>query len=206
MEVSITRSLRPAIFLDRDGTVSEEVGYVNHVSRFRLLPRTAAAIRQINQSGLLAVLVTNQAGVARGYFKESLVRQVHQRLQELLAAGGARLDGIYYCPHHPRAGKPPYRLECNCRKPKPGMIEAASRDLDIDVSRSFMVGDKHSDIIFAHSVGVPGVLVKTGYGLGEIEQWSADWSDEPDKIALDLLDAVEWILDRQESDDRSDDR
>jgi D-glycero-D-manno-heptose 1,7-bisphosphate phosphatase len=174
--------------------VSEEVGYVNHLGRFRLLPRTADAIRLINESGFLAVLVTNQAGVARGYFKESLVKHVHQRLQDLLGESGARLDGIYYCPHHPSAGQPPYRQDCDCRKPKPGMIEAASRDLDIDVSRSFVVGDKQSDIVFAHSLGMPGVLVKTGYGLGEIQQWSADWSEVPDKIADDLLDAVEWIL------------
>jgi D-glycero-D-manno-heptose 1,7-bisphosphate phosphatase len=185
---------RPAIFLDRDGTVSEEVGYVNHVSRYRLLPRTAEAIRRINESDYLAVLVTNQAGVARGYFKEALVREVHGRLEELLAEGGARLDGIYYCPHHPTAGQPPYRQDCQCRKPKPGMVEAAESDLEIDVARSVVVGDKHSDIVFAHSLGMKGVLVRTGYGAGEIEQWSADWTEHPDWVAGDLLDAVEWIL------------
>jgi D-glycero-D-manno-heptose 1,7-bisphosphate phosphatase len=187
---------RRAIFLDRDGTVSEEVGYVNHISRLRLLPRTAEAIRKINESQFLAVLVTNQAGVARGYFKEELVRRVHARLKEMLAEGRARLDGIYYCPHHPTAGEPPYRRDCNCRKPKPGMIEAAREDLAIDLSRSFMVGDKYSDIVFAHSVGIKGVLVKTGYGLGEIENWSADWTEQPDRISEDLSDAVDWILSR----------
>jgi D-glycero-D-manno-heptose 1,7-bisphosphate phosphatase len=187
---------RRAIFLDRDGTVSEEVGYVNHISRLRLLPRTAEAIRKINESQFLAVLVTNQAGVARGYFKEELVRRVHARLEEMLAEGRARLDGIYYCPHHPTAGEPPYRRDCNCRKPKPGMIEAAREDLAIDLSRSFMVGDKYSDIVFAHSVGMKGVLVKTGYGLGEIEGSSADWTEQPDRISEDLSDAVDWILSR----------
>jgi D-glycero-D-manno-heptose 1,7-bisphosphate phosphatase len=187
---------RRAIFLDRDGTVSEEVGYVNHISRLRLLPRTAEAIRKINESQFLAVLVTNQAGVARGYFKEELVRRVHARLKEMLAEGRARLDGIYYCPHHPTAGEPPYRRDCNCRKPKPGMIEAAREDLAIDLSRSFMVGDKYSDIVFAHSVGIKGVLVKTGYGLGEIEGSSADWTEQPDRISEDLSDAVDWILSR----------
>jgi D-glycero-D-manno-heptose 1,7-bisphosphate phosphatase len=187
---------RRAIFLDRDGTVSEEVGYVNHISRLRLLPRTAEAIRKINESQFLAVLVTNQAGVARGYFKEELVRRVHARLEEMLAEGRARLDGIYYCPHHPTAGEPPYRRDCNCRKPKPGMIEAAREDLAIDLSRSFMVGDKYSDIVFAHSVGIKGVLVKTGYGLGEIEGSSADWTEQPDRISEDLSDAVDWILSR----------
>jgi D-glycero-D-manno-heptose 1,7-bisphosphate phosphatase len=189
---------RRAIFLDRDGTVSEEVGYVNHLDRLRLLPRTAEAVRRINDSDFLAVLVTNQAGVARGYFKEELVRQVHERLEEMLAEEGAHLDGIYYCPHHPTAGEPPYRRDCDCRKPRPGMVEAARNDLGIDVSRSFMVGDKHSDIIFAHSLGMKGVLVKTGYGLGEIEGWSADWAEQPDEICEDLLDAVDWILSRDD--------
>lgn len=191
--------MKPAVFLDRDGTVSEEVGYVNHVGRFRLLPRAAQGIRRINESDYLAVLVTNQAGVARGYFKESLVIAVHERLEELLAKNGAHLDGIYYCPHHPTAGEPPYRQDCDCRKPKPGMVLAAQRDLNIDVAQSFMVGDKHSDITFAQSVGMQGVLVKTGYGLGEIEQWSAEWTEQPDQICEDLLDAVEWILSRDDA-------
>lgn len=191
--------MKPAVFLDRDGTVSEEVGYVNHVGRFRLLPRAAQGIRRINESDYLAVLVTNQAGVARGYFKESLVIAVHERLEELLAKNGAHLDGIYYCPHHPTAGEPPYRQDCDCRKPKPGMVLAAQRDLNIDVAQSFMVGDKHSDITFAQSVGMQGVLVKTGYGLGEIEQWSAEWTEQPHQICEDLLDAVEWILSRDDA-------
>lgn len=191
--------MKRAVFLDRDGTVSEEVGYVNHVGRFRLIPRAAQGIRCINESDYLAVLVTNQAGVARGYFKESLVIAVHERLEELLAENGAHLDGIYYCPHHPTAGEPPYRQDCDCRKPKPGMVLAAQRDLNIDVAQSFMVGDKHSDITFAQSVGMQGVLVKTGYGLGEIEQWSAEWTEQPDQICEDLLDAVEWILSRDDA-------
>ncbi len=188
-----------AIFLDRDGTVSEEVGYVNHLRRFQLLPRSLEAIRRINQSGFLAVLVTNQAGVARGYFKERLVQQVHRKLAEMLAAGDAYLDAVYYCPHHPSAGAPPYRLDCDCRKPRPGMVRAAERDLGVDVTQSYMVGDKHSDIAFAHSLGMKGVLVKTGYGLGELEQWGDSWDDRPDAVAEDLLGAVEWILSRGEA-------
>ncbi len=191
-----------AIFLDRDGTVSEEVGYVNHLDRFKLLPRSLEAIRRINQSAFLAVLVTNQAGVARGYFKEPLVQQVHRKLTDLLAAEGAHLDGIYYCPHHPRAGVPPYRRDCECRKPRPGMVRAAQRDLGIDVARSFMVGDKHSDIMFAHSLRMKGVLVETGYGRGELEQWRESWDDPPDAIAEDLFGAVEWILSRGEGEER----
>lgn len=188
------QSGRPAIFMDRDGTVNAEVGYLNHVDRLELLPRTAAAIRIINDSRFLAVIVTNQAGVARGYFREELIERVHERLGALLAEQGARLDGIYYCPHHPTVGDPPYRQECDCRKPRPGLVLAAARDLSIDVGRSFMVGDKHSDIRFAHALGIPGILVETGYGRGEIEQWSAGWEERPDYVATDLLEAVEWIL------------
>lgn len=189
--------LRPAIFLDRDGTVNEEVGYINHVDRLRLLPRTAEAIRRINSSTYLAVIVTNQAGVARGYFKERLIRDVHRRLVELLAQQGAHLDGIYYCPHHPSVGEPPYRQDCDCRKPRPGLVQAAARELSIDIPHSFMVGDKHSDIRFAHALGMPGVLVRSGYGKGELEQWSTRWAEHPDHVADDLLGAVEWILDQE---------
>lgn len=186
--------MHPAVFLDRDGTVSVEIGYVNHVDRFELLARSAQAIRRLNESEFLAVLATNQAGVARGYFKEPLIAEVHEKLQAMLAEGGARLDGIYFCPHHPSVGEAPYRLDCQCRKPRPGMVEKAAKELGIDVGRSYMVGDKHSDILFAHRMGMPGILVKTGYGAGEIQEWSGTWTDSPDFIAGDLLDAVEWIF------------
>lgn len=187
----------PAIFLDRDGTINEEAGYINHPDRLRLLPRSAEAIRRINASDYLAVVATNQAGVARGYFRESTLQKVHARLRDLLASEGAYLDAIYYCPHHPDVGEPPYRKDCDCRKPRPGMIEAARGDLAIEVASSFVVGDKHSDIVFAHSMGMPGVLVRTGYGLGELEEWSAGWVEEPDHVATDLYAAVEWILDQR---------
>src|SRR5262245_29668675 len=114
---------KPAIFIDRDGTISEEVGYVNHPSRFQLYRYSSSAIRLLNESGWLAVLVTNQAGVARGYFAEDVIHQVHQQLESELESGGAKLDAIYYCPHHPTVGPPRYRQDCNCRKPKPGLLE-----------------------------------------------------------------------------------
>ncbi len=118
---------KKAVFLDRDGTVSREVGYVNHERRLRLLPGSAAGIRRPNDTGIPAVLVTNQAGVARGYFEEPLVHVVHRRLVQLLdEEAGARLDAIYFCPHHPDVGEPPWRLDCNCRKPRPGMLLQAS--------------------------------------------------------------------------------
>jgi D-glycero-D-manno-heptose 1,7-bisphosphate phosphatase len=183
-----------AVFLDRDGTVSEEVGYVNHVSRLKLFPWTAAAVRAINESGMLAVLVTNQAGVARGYFEEDLVGRVHDRLASELAEAGARLDAVYYCPHHPSAGEPPYRQACECRKPRPGLLRRAAEEHEIDLRGSYMVGDKYSDVELARTVGAKGVLVLSGYGRGELEYQSGAWPLPPDHVADDLLGAVEWIL------------
>ena len=183
-----------AVFIDRDGTLREEIGYVNHASRFRLLPRSAAAIKRLNEVGIPAVLVTNQAGVARGYFPEERILEVHERMEELLADENARLEGIYYCPHHPSAGEPPYRAECDCRKPKPGLLLCAARDLDLDIPGSYMVGDKLSDVELARAAGCKGILVLTGYGRGEWEYNSETSGVTPDFVAEDLLDAVEWIL------------
>ncbi len=183
-----------AIFMDRDGTISHEVGYINHVSRMRPYSFSAEAIHLINRSDWLAIVVTNQAGVARGYFTEDLVKQVHGRMEEILASGGAKLDDIFYCPHHPTAGKPPYRLDCDCRKPKPGMLLKAVEKHNIDLSRSVMVGDKISDVEMAKANGLTGVLVLTGYGRGEREYQSENWAVQPDFIAENLLEAVKWIL------------
>jgi D-glycero-D-manno-heptose 1,7-bisphosphate phosphatase len=185
--------------MDRDGTVCDEVGYVNHVDRIRLLPRSAAAIRAANDAGFQTVVVTNQAGVARGYFAESLVDEVHDRVRELLAAEGARLDGIYYCPHHPDVGAPPYRKACACRKPLPGMLERARDEMGIDLASSYMVGDSVKDMEAGHRAGTTNVLVLTGYGKGELAHQSDGWRIKPDHVADDLEDAVSWILAREAS-------
>ena len=190
---------RRAIFIDRDGTISEEVGYVNHLSRYRLLPRSAEAIRLARQSGYLTVVVTNQAGVARGYFPESLVLEVHKKLVGLLREGGAELDGIYYCPHHPHEGAAPYRQKCGCRKPIPGLIERAVKELDIDSGASYIVGDSWIDIEAGARAGMRGVLVLTGYGRGLLEHQKERFTTKPAHVAADLLDAVRWILDREGS-------
>jgi D-glycero-D-manno-heptose 1,7-bisphosphate phosphatase len=191
--------VRPAIFIDRDGTVSHEVGYVNHVSRFRPFAYAVDAIRLVNRSAFAAVLVTNQAGVARGYFPESLIEEVHASLRETLAAGGAWLDGIYYCPHHPSAGEPPYRRDCDCRKPRPGLLHRAATDLGLDLARSYVIGDRHGDLQLAWKVGARGVLVKSGYGLGELQHHAPAWSRPPDLVAENLLDAVSRILTEAEA-------
>ena len=152
-----------AVFLDRDGTLNEEVGYVNHLDRFILLPRVGEAIRLLNRHGLKTVVITNQSGVARGYFTESLIHRVHERMEDLLRREGAHLDGIYYCPHHPEVGKPPYRQKCRCRKPDTGLVDKAAKDLDIDCSKSYGIGDRGMDLEFAHRMGANGILVLTGY-------------------------------------------
>jgi D-glycero-D-manno-heptose 1,7-bisphosphate phosphatase len=180
--------------MDRDGTLSHEVGYVNHVSRFRLYPWAVEAVRLANRNGFLAVVITNQAGVARGYFPESVIHEVHAALNASMEAGGARLDAVYYCPHHPSAGEPPYRKDCDCRKPKPGLLRRAEAELGVDLARSFVVGDRLGDLELAWSVGATGVLVRSGYGLGELTYHAPSWPRQPDLVADHLLEAVERIV------------
>jgi D-glycero-D-manno-heptose 1,7-bisphosphate phosphatase len=198
MESRIEKMGRRAVIIDRDGTINEEVGYVNHLDRFFLLPRVGAAIRLLNQHGLKTVVVTNQAGVARGYFPESLIHLVHRKMENLLAKEGASLDGIYYCPHHPDAGAPPYRQRCRCRKPETGLIEEASRALNFDCAKSYVVGDRGNDLELARRIGAKGILVLTGYGKGEWEYCQDQWKVKPDRVAQDLYEAVQWILEQKE--------
>ena len=175
-----------AIFMDRDGTVSEEIGYMYHSGLYRPFPWTGAAIRKINESGMKAVLVTNQSGVERGYFPESTVHEVHDVLRAELARHNATLDAVYFCPHQPGAG-------CDCRKPRPGMLLRAQRELSIDLAESFMIGDRYLDVEVAHSAGVRPVLVMTGNGRAELEKYQ-DLPLQPYLIAENLLEAVEAIL------------
>lgn len=185
---------RPAVFIDRDGTLTEEVGYVNHPRRIRLLPRSAEAIRRLNAAGIAAVVVTNQAGVARGYFSPEVLQAVHAEMQRQLEAAGARLDGLYVCVHHPTEGRPPYRADCECRKPKPGMLTRAAQELGLDLAASTMIGDKASDLESGRAVGTRSVLVLTGYGRGDWEYRRSTFRVPPDHVADDLLDAVDWVL------------
>ncbi len=180
--------------MDRDGTLSHEVGYVNHISRFRLFPWAVDAVRLANRSGLLVVVVTNQAGVARGYFPESVIHEVHASLRASVKAGDAWLDGIYFCPHHPSVGEPPYRKDCDCRKPRPGLVERATADLEVDLARSWVVGDRWGDMELAWRVGARGALVKSGYGLGELTHHGPGWTRQPDLVADNVLGAVEGIV------------
>jgi len=183
---------RRAVFIDRDGTISEEVGYVNHPSRFRVFPYSAEAIGILNENGWLAIVITNQAGVARGYFSEEMITSVHDRLKGDLA--GAQLDGIYYCAHHPTVGEPPYRFDCDCRKPKTGLIDCAAKDFDIDLEASWMIGDRYSDVELARNAGLRSAFVLSGYGRGEWEYQQNAWTYQPDIVCEDLLEAVKVIV------------
>ena len=189
-----------AIFLDRDGTINEEVGYIEHLDRLRIIPEAYEAIRLINVSSFMAVVVTNQAGIAKGLFNEAFVKQTKERLQEYLRQKGAAIDAFYFCPHHPTEGVPPYRRVCDCRKPAPGLFYQAARDMDIDLAASFMVGDRYRDMEAAHRAGVKGVLVKTGYGADVLENIGPDQETpeaKPDHIAENILEAVHWILENR---------
>ena len=185
----------PAIFLDRDGTINEDIGYVSSPDELVLYPYAAEAVRLINAAGWKTIVITNQSGVARRLYDEAMLARIHGRLIEELERNGARIDGIYYCPHHPRIGDARYRRDCDCRKPGPGMLHQAAREHQIDLGASYVVGDKASDINLATNAGALGVLVLTGYGRESLAD-SERWPCSPAIIADDLLDAVNQILAR----------
>lgn len=183
-----------AIFIDRDGTLNEEVSYIRNLSEFRLFDFSAEAVKLINEAGWLAIVVTNQSGLARGLFSEDFLQLVHRQMNAELEESGARIDAIYYCPHHPTIGEPPYRQECDCRKPKPGLLHRAAEDFGLDLSACVVIGDRFRDIQMAQVVGARGVLVLTGYGREELESDSSKWPKQPDYIAENLLEAVRWTI------------
>lgn len=183
---------RRGVFLDRDGVINEEVSYLSSPEQLRLIPGAAQAIQVLNQMGIPTIVVTNQAGVARGYFSEAQVDVIHRALSDLLAAQGASVDRYYYCPHHPTEGRGPYRVECNCRKPKPGMLLQASEEFDLELGQCYLVGDNVLDIEAGQRVGARSILALTGYGETLWSSWSAPL--RPDYVARDLRDAVKWIV------------
>ena len=155
---------KKAVFLDRDGVINEESNYAYRLDQLALIPHAADAIRLLNDHQFLVVVITNQAGIARGYFPESRIPEVHARLDELLAPHGAAIDRYEYCPHHPVEGIGSYKIDCNCRKPKPGMLTSAATELNIDLTRSLMIGDRLGDIEAGAAAGCQSALVRTGYG------------------------------------------
>ena len=182
-----------AVFLDRDGTIIEDRDYLSDPKDIKLIPGSVEAVKAINDMGFKTIVVTNQSGVARGYFPEKSIAEIHGKLKELFNEEGAQIDGFYYCPHHPTAGEGQYRIECHCRKPETGMLDAAVRDFDLDPSNSYVIGDKLIDIELAQRADATGILVKTGYGKKELKTLSDNSEITPMHIAEDLLDAVEWI-------------
>ncbi len=172
------------------------MGYVNHISRFVLLPDTAEGIRFLNRHQYLAIIVSNQSGVARGYFPMELIDRVHAHMKDLLAKEGANIDGIFFCPHYPRGIVPEYSVECDCRKPRTGLSQKACEKFDIDMENSYVIGDRCSDIELAERSNLQGIMVTTGYGLGDIEYVLPHKAFKPLHIAKDLLHAVRWIIEQ----------
>jgi D-glycero-D-manno-heptose 1,7-bisphosphate phosphatase len=186
--------MRPAVFLDRDGTINEQMGYINHIDRFQLLPHAAEAIRKLNEHNIPVIVVTNQSGLARGYFPESLVTAVHEKMNQQLAAADAHVDGIYICPHHPEAKEEKFRVKCNCRKPRNGLFLQAAQELNLDLEKSYVVGDRWSDLKAARRCQAKAVLVLTGYGKGDYQYIGPHQEIQPDFVADNLLEAVKWII------------
>ena len=181
-----------AIFLDRDGVINVDVHHLRDPQQLQLIPRAAEAIQRINARSIPAIVVTNQAAIARGYLTEKQVDAIHQALSALLKPEGAHIDHYYYCPHHPTEGQPPYRIDCECRKPKPGMLLQAAQDLELDLARSYFIGDTVSDMQAGYRAGCHTVLVQTGYGKRVWQEWTEAF--KPEFIAADLWGAVDWIF------------
>jgi D-glycero-D-manno-heptose 1,7-bisphosphate phosphatase len=188
--------MKPAVFLDRDGTLIEDVDYMNHLDQIEVFPWTVDALRLLHRAGFATVVVTNQSAVARGIVTEEFVRETHGALDARFAAGGARIDGYYYCPHHPDAVIERYRAGCRCRKPEAGMIEEAASDLGLDPSRSWMVGDRWLDVQTGHAAGARSILVRSGHAArtGEVDAGLKTYGDLADAILNNLMEAVGWIL------------
>jgi D-glycero-D-manno-heptose 1,7-bisphosphate phosphatase len=184
--------MRPAVFLDRDGTIIEERGYLDRLDLLELYAFTADAIRLLNRAGYATVVVTNQGGIGRGIIDEPFLQLVHSTLDARLAAGRARIDRYYHCPHHPDAIIPELRQRCGCRKPAAGMIEQACRELSLDPKRSVMIGDRRLDVVAGRSAGTRTILVRTGHGGHEEAMPSGN--AHPDAILNNLMEAVGWIL------------
>lgn len=184
--------MKPAIFLDRDGTLNVDVGYLHRLEQLELFPWTGDALRLLKRAGYLLVIVTNQAGIARGLIQPAFVEIAHAEMRRRLQAAGTDLDALYFCPHHPGGSVPSLAVECRCRKPSPGMIEDAVADLGIDPKRSWVIGDKWLDVQLGQAVGARSILVRTGWGAQQEQERPA--GQEVDAVCDNLIHAVSVIL------------
>jgi D-glycero-D-manno-heptose 1,7-bisphosphate phosphatase len=188
---------RLAVFFDRDGTLIEDVGYLRSPGEIHLIPGAAEAVRLLNDRHIPAYVVSNQSGIARGLFSEQDLVEIHRRLAEELAAAGAHIDRIYYCPHHPTEGRPPYNIECNCRKPGIGMLQHAAEDFQIALHRSFVIGDKLLDIQAGKAAGARSILVLTGFGRTSVQECRNN-GIVPDFTAPTVVEAVNYVVESLE--------
>jgi len=193
------------VFLDRDGTINRDVGYPNSYKLIEIFPYSFEAVRKINQAGLLAVIVTNQSGVGRGLIVEENLKDIHRKLKAAFAKHKAHFDGIYYCPHYLFSSATEYRKNCSCRKPYPGMALQAATDLNLDIKKSYMVGDKVDDILFGLNINAQPILVLTGFGLESLVKIK-ERGISPAYIASNLLGAVNWILQKEKQENYSTDK
>lgn len=177
------------VFVDRDGTIIDETGYLSDPDRARLLPNAAQALRMLNDLGVPVIVISNQSGIARGMYAARDVEKVNSRIRDLLQAEGAFLDQMYYCPHHPD-----YDVECDCRKPQPGLLIKGAREFGILLDKSFMIGDKLIDIQAGKAAGTQAIFLRTGDGEKELERAREEIVVTADRICEDLLEAVQWIL------------
>jgi D-glycero-D-manno-heptose 1,7-bisphosphate phosphatase len=185
-----------AVFLDRDGTLNVDDGYPANINQVVIYPGSYEAVRKFNDAGLLTVVVTNQSGIGRGLLTEKNLTALHEQMSNFFADQGARIDAFYYCPHYERSEIPQYQLNCTCRKPNPGLALRAAADLDIDLERSYMVGDKVEDILFGVSIKATPVLVLTGFGEEALRRLRVQ-GVEPAFVADGILAAADWILGRE---------
>lgn len=188
------KAIKPVVFLDRDGTLNEEVGYIRDLNDLKLIEGAGASVRKLNQSGVAAILITNQTGAARGYYDEDHIKALNNKLLALLKEEGAYLDDVYYCPHLEDGIVEKFSFECQCRKPAIGLVERAYNDHpQLDRSRAFVVGDKATDVELASNCGAKGVLVETGYGK-QVLSGEYQWKVVPDYQAQTIIEAIDWIL------------
>lgn len=186
----------PALFLDRDGTITRELDFLTETDQLQILEGATSGIKMANEVGLPVVVITNQSGIARGYLTEDDLEYVHDFLKNELSKDRATIDAIYYCPHHPAAPLVRYRKKCKCRKPEPGLLVRAARELGLDLAQSIMIGDRLRDVEAGQRAGCLGVLVRTGYGLRDLELNSPI---TPDFVADNLQRAIEWALEQYET-------